>query len=212
MWSQPTIVSMMDRVNPHRHNRQPLKQTGLNSVTAAIDYETIETRLQAIGLQIPAAEAHGLVTGLICGDFDRSLALMNRELLPEKQKQVDDREFRESKAELTQMHAVINEQLRDMELGFRLLLPAESAGIASRAAALVNWCQGFMYGFGVSARESENKLSPEAQEALQDLGEFTRLDTLAVSEDDEEEMEALTELEEYMRVAVITIHQDMLPK
>ena len=49
-------------------------------------------------------------------------------------------------------------------------------------------------------------------EALEDLGEFTRLDTLAVSEDDEEEMEALTELEEYMRVAVITIHQDMLPK
>mgnify|MGYP006862980032 CR=1 FL=1 len=31
-------------------------------------------------------------------------------------------------------------------------------------------------------------------------------------EDDEEELEALTELEEYMRVAVITIHQDMLPR
>ncbi|MDX1345961.1 MAG: UPF0149 family protein [Sedimenticolaceae bacterium] len=179
-------------------------------MTTAIDYETIDTRLQAIGLQIPAAEAHGLVTGLICGDFDRSLALMSRELLPEKQ--ADNTEFRESKAELTQMHAVINEQLRDMELGFRLLLPPESAGIASRAAALVNWCQGFMYGCGVSARESEKKLSPEAQEALQDLGEFTRLDTLAVSEDDEEEMEALTELEEYIRVAVITIHQDMLPR
>lgn len=179
-------------------------------MTTAIDYETIDTTLKAIGLQIPAAEAHGLVTGLICGDFDRSLSLMGRELLPDKQ--ADNPEFRESKAELTQMHAVINEQLRDMELGFRLLLPAESAGIASRAAALVNWCQGFMYGFGVSARESEKKLSPEAQEALQDLGEFTRLDTLAVSEDDEEEMEALTELEEYIRVAVMTIHQDMLPR
>ncbi|MEJ2328526.1 MAG: UPF0149 family protein [Gammaproteobacteria bacterium] len=200
----------MDRVNPHRHNRESFQETDQNTVTAAIDYETIDTRLQAIGLQIPAAEAHGLVTGLICGDFDRSLALMNRELLPEKK--TDDREFTESKAELTQMHAVINEQLRDMELGFRLLLPAESAGIARRAAALVSWCQGFMYGFGVSARESEKKLSQDAQEALQDLGEFTRLDTLAVSEDDEEEMEALTELEEYMRVAVITIHQDMLPR
>jgi hypothetical protein len=69
-----------------------------------------------------------------------------------------------------------------------------------------------MYGFGVSARDSEKKLSQEAQEALQDLGEFTRLDTLAVSEDDEEELEALTELEEYMRVAVIPIHPDMLPR
>jgi len=210
MWSQPTIVSKMDWVNPHRHNRQPFRQTDQNAVTTAIDYETIDTRLQAIGLQIPAAEAHGLVTGLICGNFDRSLALMNRELLPEKQ--VDDRDFRESKAELTQMHAIINEQLRDMELGFHLLLPAESAGTASRAAALVNWCQGFMYGFGVSASESEKKLAHDAQEVLQDLGEFTRLDTLAVSEDDEEEMEALTELEEYIRVAVITIHQDMLPR
>jgi yecA family protein len=201
---------MMDRVNPHRHNRQAFHETDQIAVTTAIDYETIDTRLKAIGLQITAAEAHGLVTGLICGDFDRSLALMNRELLTEKP--ADDREFHESKAELTQMHAIINEQLRDMELGFRLLLPAENAGIPGRAAALVNWCQGFMYGFGVSARESEKKLSPDAQEALQDLGEFTRLDTLAVSEDDEEEMEALTELEEYMRVAVITIHQDMLPR
>ena len=200
----------MDRVNPHRHNRQAFHETDQIAVTTAIDYETIDTRLKAIGLQITAAEAHGLVTGLICGDFDRSLALMNRELLTEKP--ADDREFRESKAELTQMHAIINEQLRDMELGFRLLLPAENASIPGRAAALVNWCQGFMYGFGVSARESEKKLSPDAQEALQDLGEFTRLDTLAVSEDDEEEMEALTELEEYMRVAVITIHQDMLPR
>lgn len=200
----------MDRVNPHRHNRQAFHETDQIAVTTAIDYETIDTRLKAIGLQITAAEAHGLVTGLICGDFDRSLALMNRELLTEKP--ADDREFRDSKAELTQMHAIINEQLRDMELGFRLLLPAENAGIPGRAAALVNWCQGFMYGFGVSARESEKKLSPDAQEALQDLGEFTRLDTLAVSEDDEEEMEALTELEEYMRVAVITIHQDMLPR
>lgn len=210
MWSQPTIVSMMDRVNPHRHNRQSFQETPRKAVTAAIDYDTINTRLQAIGLEISAAEAHGLVTGLICGNFDQSLRLMGQELLP--QKQVDDREYRESKAELTQMHAVINEQLRDAELGFRLLLPAESAGIAGRATALVNWCQGFMYGFGVSVREGERKLSPDAQEALQDLGEFTRLDTLAISEDDEEEQEALTELEEYMRVAVMTIHQDMLPR
>jgi uncharacterized protein YgfB (UPF0149 family) len=69
-----------------------------------------------------------------------------------------------------------------------------------------------MYGFGISARDSEKKLSDDAQEALQDLGEFTRLDTLAVSEDDEDEMQALTELEEYIRVAVMTIYQDMLPR
>jgi yecA family protein len=179
-------------------------------VTAAIDYETIETCLQAIGLEISAPEAHGLVTGLVCGNFEQSLALMGKELLQEKH--ADDREYHDSKAELTQMHAVINEQLRDAELGFRLLLPAETTGVAKRASALVNWCQGFMYGFGISARDSEKKLSDDAQEALQDLGEFTRLDTLAVSEDDEDEMQALTELEEYIRVAVMTIYQDMLPR
>ena len=96
-------------------------------------------------------------------------------------------------------------------MGFGLLLPAGAAGNARRAEALVQWCQGFMYGFGVSAKESDRKLSDDAQEALQDIGEFTRLDTLAVSEDDEEEIEALTELEEYMRIAVMTIYQDMLP-
>jgi len=182
----------------------------ITAVTATIDFETIETSLQAIGLQISASEAHGLVTGLVCGNFDQSLALMGKELLPERH--AEDQDYLDSKAELTQMHALINEELRDTELGFRLLLPAEADGVVKRAAALVSWCQGFMYGFGISAHESEKKLSDDAQEALQDLGEFTRLDTLVLSEDDEDELQALTELEEYMRVAVMTIYQDMLPR
>jgi len=102
----------------------------ITTVTATIDFETIETSLQAIGLQISASEAHGLVTGLVCGNFDQSLALMGKELLPEKH--ADEREYHDSKAELTQMHAVINEQLRDPELGFRLLLPAEATGVEKR--------------------------------------------------------------------------------
>ena len=179
-------------------------------MTSRIEYDALDTHLKDIGLQVSAAEAHGLITGLVCGNFEKSLALMNSELLEESAS--DDPRFRDCKAELTQLHAQVADDLKDTQLGFELYLTPESAGTSKRAMALVQWCQGFMYGFGVSAKESERKLSSDAQEALEDIGEFTRLDTLAVSEDDEDEMEALTELEEYMRIAVMTIYQDMLPK
>lgn len=135
---------------------------------------------------------------------------MTSELLEESDS--SDNAIQECKSELTQMHGLIHEHLMSTDFEFELLLPADSQGTQERADALVHWCQGYMYGFGVSARETDRKLTDDAREALQDIGEFTRLDTLAVNEDDEEEMEALTELEEYMRVAVMTIYQDMLPQ
>jgi yecA family protein len=173
-----------------------------------IDHDTIESLLKDAGVEISASEAHGVATGLISGNFDTSLRLMTGELLDENAP--SDTVMQDCKRELTQMHGLIHEQLMSDDFEFKLLLPPDARGMQQRADALVQWCQGFMYGFGVSAKETDRKLSNDAQEALQDIGEFTRLDTLAVSEDDDEEQEALTELEEYMRVAVMTIYQDML--
>jgi uncharacterized protein YgfB (UPF0149 family) len=175
------------------------------------NYDSIGVNLENVGLEMGAAEAHALTSGLICGDVEHSMQLMLQELLPDFENA--DALAMESKREFIQMHGVTLEQLDDPVMAFELLLPSEQNGHKARAQALVHWCQGFLYGFGVSVKQTGRKLGDEAREAIEDITEFTRLDTDSLSDTEiEEEMVALSELEEYLRVAVMTIYQDMLPQ
>ena len=99
-------------------------------MTSRVEYDLLDTHLKNIGLQVSAAEAHGLISGMICGNFAKSLALMTGELLEESAS--DTPEFRDCKAELTRTHARVAEELKDPEMGFGLLLPAGAAGNARR--------------------------------------------------------------------------------
>jgi hypothetical protein len=65
-----------------------------------------------------------------------------------------------------------------------LLLPTDDAPLADRAAALGQWCQGFLTGFGLNAGGKD--LSTEAKEVLQDLAAISQVqDALEESEDGE---------------------------
>ncbi|MEN8214656.1 MAG: UPF0149 family protein [Pseudomonadota bacterium] len=172
------------------------------------DYDEIKEQLLAVGMEIGPAEAHALICGLVCGNFETSLQLMQQELFSGSDSQ--DLQVQQCKETLLQMHAEIREQLEDPVMGFRLLLPDEGGGSDDRARQLVNWCQGFLFGYGISARESGAGMSELAQETLTDIGEFTRLDVSTIDADDEEQRQQLTELEEYLRVAVMSIYEESL--
>ena len=60
-------------------------------------------------------------------------------------------------------------ELADPELGFEPLLPADDRPLAERAEAMVDWCRGFLGGFGLAGAAAHAKLSDEAQEVLRDL-------------------------------------------
>ena len=96
-------------------------------------------------------------------------------------------------------------QLEDREFGFELLLPGADASLYERSGALFDWCRGFVGGFGLAAGRTP-PLSAEGQEALADL---VRLSAAAAEEGgDEEDEDALAEIEEYVRVAVLLLHGD----
>ncbi len=96
-------------------------------------------------------------------------------------------------------------QLEDREFGFELLLPESDASLYERSGALFDWCRGFVGGFGLAAGPTP-PLSAEGPEALADL---VRLSAAAAEEGgDEEDEDALAEIEEYVRVAVLLLHGD----
>ena len=83
-----------------------------------------------------------------------------------------------------------------------LLLPTDDAPLAERAAALGEWCQGFLSGFGLNCRDS-SMLSTEATEVLQDLAAISQVqDALEESEDGETDY---MEVMEYLRVAPLLL-------
>jgi yecA family protein len=171
------------------------------------EYDEIKEQLSGAGMKTGPAEAHAFISGLICGDFETSLQLMQQELFGDSD--AHEPQVQECKGALLQMHAEIREQLEDPVMGFRLMLPHDDVRSDERAQQLVNWCQGFLFGFGISVRDNERNVSDVAQESLTDISEFTRLDVDSIDADDEEQRQQMTELEEYLRVAVMTIYEDV---
>ena len=98
------------------------------------------------------------------------------------------------------------QQLAGSEFDYKLLVDERTA--ADHAASISAWCQGFLYGFGLAGADRMQGLSAEGQEAIRDFSEIARLDVDGVA-GDEDELGAIVELEEYLRMAAILILEDL---
>ncbi|MFD1070177.1 UPF0149 family protein [Luteimonas composti] len=161
--------------------------------------QDVESASRSRQLGASASELHGGLCGWLAGGGAQG---------PEWLAQVLADDGIEAVAEgdvLDRLREASAAQLEDREFGFELLLPAAEASLYERSGALFDWCRGFVGGFGLAAGASP-PLSEEGQEALADL---VRLSSAAPEEGgDEEDEDALAEIEEYVRVAVLLLHGD----
>jgi uncharacterized protein len=163
-------------------------------------YPDVTDALTRFEIGIDACELHGSICGFISaggrsrdGDWLQRLALeANVASLP-------------ADSPLQQLFEASLAQLDDDELGFELLLPDAAAGLEACAGALLGWCRGFLGGFGL-AGGGHPSLSPESAEALEDLARIAASE-LSV-EDSETDQEAMAEVSEFVRVAVLLLHAE----
>ena len=106
---------------------------------------------------------------------------------------------------LDRLRAASVAQLEDREFGFDLLLADAGASLGERSESLFDWCRGFLGGFGLAAG-ARPPLSEEGQEALADLARLAS--ATPQDEGDDEDEEALSEIEEFVRVAALLLHGD----
>lgn len=114
----------------------------------------------------------------------------------------------ECRSQLEQLFESAAEQMQDESFGLQLWLPDEQTPAINTSMALRDWAQGFLYGFGLAGDAVAQQLSAEGQEALRDFYEIGQLDA-DEGQPDEEQQQALTEIEEYMRVAAMLVFEDM---
>lgn len=159
----------------------------------------VEQACREAGLGTSAAELHGGLCGWLAGGGEPGGNWLARVMVD------DGLPAPAPGSALAELHAATTAQFDDSEFGLELLAPGEDASLAIRSGALFDWCRGFVGAFGLAAG-AEPRLSGEGEEALADLARLAR--ATAQDDGDEEDEDALVEIEEFVRVAALLLHGD----
>ena len=164
-------------------------------------YTAFATLLNSNGHPVSPAELHGLLLGRSCAGagFDAEGWLADAAQLLEVEPSDNVRNA------LIGLQEMVKGELTSDDITVVLLLPGDDLPLTDRAAALGQWCQGFISGFGLNAGGKE--LSTEAKEVLQDLVAISQVqDALEESEDGENDY---MEVMEYLRVAPLLLYTEL---
>jgi uncharacterized protein YgfB (UPF0149 family) len=162
-------------------------------------WSEVRAEIDTLGLAMTPAELHGAISGWFAGGGADTPGWLARVLADDSLPPVPRDNV------LDAVRAASLAQLGDRGFGFELLLPGADASLTERSGALFDWCRGFLGGFGLAAGASP-PLSEESTEALADIARLAA--ATAQDEGDEEDEDALAEIEEFVRVAALLLHGD----
>ena len=163
------------------------------------NWTEVADAIDGLALAMSPAELHGALTGWFAGGGEDSADWLARVMADDALPQVP------RDTALDALRRVSQAQLADRGFGFELLLPAGDATLGERSGGLFDWCRGFLGAFGL-ATGADPPLSEEGTEALNDLARLAT--ATAQDEGDEDDEEALAEIEEFVRVSVLLLHGD----
>ncbi|MBT0585562.1 UPF0149 family protein [Alteromonas oceanisediminis] len=161
-----------------------------------LTYEILSSTLSRHQVSSDAAELQGLLTGMLAG----GMSLSDREWPNAIADMLNAGEPlpTEVKEQAEALYAQLSQQLLDSDFALALCLPDDNAPINDRGAALINYVQGFMTGFGLYQNDL-SQCSVDVKEALEDFAEIAKMED--AMNDDEESEQALFEVEEYVRIS-----------
>lgn len=156
---------------------------------------------QAMGLGATAAELHGGLCGWLAAGGAPGKDWPAHVLADDALPPLDE------DSALARLQQATLQQLEDRDFGFELLL-TDSGETAVQVDALFSWARAFLGGFGLGSGQRRPALSEEGEEALNDLARLAQASSDDFDSDGEEDDEALAEIEEFIRVAVLLLHGD----
>ena len=186
--------------------------SGVQSVggpTQAMEYDVLSRALRRAGASMDAAEAHGIVCGVICASGGKQatawVPLLLGEIAGERKEEV-----KSLSKSLLVLHEHIVGQLMGPGFEFDLLLPSDDCTLSQRVDALAEWCRGYVLGLVAGGADTEHGLNGDAAEVFRDL---VKISDVMMGEDQSEEQERdFTELREYVRVGVQAIFDERRPR
>jgi yecA family protein len=171
-----------------------------------VKFVDLDRGLEQARSNMRAAEAHGVLCGLLSGGGAISHKDWLNLLLEEWSKH--DVLMKDLIRDLSILHVLTLQELNDTELKFYLFLPEDNAPIAERVKELSNWCQGFLFGFGINVKDETLKQHEQIVDAIKDIQEIGQVN---VESDDDADESDFIEVTEYIRMAILMIYDTLQP-
>lgn len=170
-------------------------------MAASPRHEDLAGVLAALRLGVNPSDLHGSLTGYLCagGVAGEDDWLDRLELAPADADAVRH-------AALKALFAATRAQFEQDPARVEPLLPVRGVALAQRADALVEWCRGFLGGFGLVGTSLRAHLSDDATEILSDLGTIasSRLEIDGGKEDEQ----AFVDVLDFVRTASAVLHRE----
>jgi uncharacterized protein YgfB (UPF0149 family) len=177
------------------HRFDAIEMTASES-DAVPDYATLASTLQRCAAANSPSEAHGFALGLAAARVREPYKAWCEELYAD----LDPADVLagECTSALDSLFSAVFRDDDDAPMQLALLLPQDIQVNAQRLVAVRDWCQGFLFGFGLGGQDANDRLSEAGRGFLHDVAEFTRMDIAGV-ENTAENQAALIDIEEYLR-------------
>lgn len=168
-------------------------------------YGRLKRILNQFDCDVGASEAHGILFGLITGPktYEEELwlsCLADPESFSRESLDSDSLKF------FTLLSKITLEVVREAS-GVFILLPQDNVQLSVRVSEFSQWCQGYLFGLGISGFSRDNISTEDGLSFLADIERFCRVDA-ALAENEEGE-KALMELQEYTRVGIMIVYEEL---
>ena len=169
-----------------------------------INYDLARDTLQKLNTDDTISSAHGLLCGFYCVKQDISLVdWLNEVLVSIDLKNILEKESHQVLAEIFNN---TSEQLADPTLNFWPVIADDVSPLKEQANTLIEWCQGFLVGLGLSSVETSDE---EVLEMIKDISEISQLDADLL--DTEDNVQDFYEIVEFVRMGVLFIQETLQP-
>jgi yecA family protein len=174
----------------------------------------LEELLYRIDAAMGAADAHGALCGMICARGTIELSEWVDHVIGEQEQ--GNELLHDVVHKLSELHQSTLEMMNDATGDFKLLLMDDDDPLAERVETLAAWCQGFIYGLAAGGIKEGSELPEDTAELLKDMIEISRAghdvdDTGVEESDDNDDEEAYMEIEEYVRMGVLLVYEELQP-
>jgi hypothetical protein len=171
-----------------------------------LSYQSVADALGRLTVTMDGAEMQGVFCGHLASAARRDEADWLKELIGERDEA--NLQAREDVLLIAQLLREVTQQLSRRELQLQLLLPEEEL-LQVRAEALTSWCEGFLYGYGVSTARNA-KTTESEREFLQDLMEISKLEVPEEEPTEDDELDFL-QLVEHLRMGAMLLYEERHP-
>tara|TARA_B100000676_G_scaffold277183_1_gene298647 strand:+ start:3287 stop:3871 length:585 start_codon:yes stop_codon:yes gene_type:complete len=172
-----------------------------------IDFEALAQGLAAAGVAHSPSELQGVMAGLLAtghgGHDEEVLGVLAAHT------DIDGGFDGALSVALLALRDQLHEGYQGTGLELALLMPGDEEELGLRVAAVAQWCEGFLVGFGTGSANTHDKdLSPGIQEALSDLAAISQVATPEDDGDEEEDM--FEQVAEHCRMAALMIYTELV--